>query len=470
MGPVSATADTAGPRYDERMSDVDALVWAVERDPRLRSTVSAVAVLDGPLDRLELWRRLDRASRRIPRLRQRVVPDPYGIAPPRWEIDPDFRLAAHVRITGFGGRGTDDDLHRLAAAVTTVPFDRARPLWEFTLVEGLTGDRTALVMKTHHAVTDGVGGVQLMLEIFDLEPHPDDPRRELPPEPEPDPPRSEPERVLDAVAHEARRAAGALESLVGRALGVGDPVNAARHAGETAASLGRLLAPAPEPLSPIMTGRSGDLAFAAFDVPLTDLKAAGHRIGGTVNDAFVAGVLAGVAAYHGASDAPVERLRLSIPLNRRRPGDTTVGNRWTPARAVLRCDIDDPDELMRHVHETVDRLRREPAQDLLDPLAGVLRLAPAPVATSLFAAASRGVDVAASNVPGSPVPLWLLGRRLTALVPFGPLSGCAANITLLSIAGTAHIGVVVDPAAVPDVGVFTRHLRDGFSRVVDGRR
>ncbi len=470
MGAVSPPTDTAPPRYDDRMSDMDALVWAAERDPRLRSTVTAVAVLDGPVDRAALWRRLDRASRRIPRLRQRVVPDPYGIAPPRWEIDPDFRLAFHVRFTRFAGDGTDEHLHRLAARLTTVAFDRARPLWEFTVVEGLTGGRTALIMKTHHAVTDGLGGVQLMLEIFDLEAEPDDPRHDLPPEPIPEPPKTETDRVVDAVTHEARRLARGLESVVGRALGADDPVRVARRLGATTASLGRLLAPAPEPLSPLMTGRSQELDFHAFDLDLGELKAAGHRIGGTVNDAFVAGVLAGLAAHHRAAGVPARELRLSIPLNRRRPGDTTVGNRWAPARAVLRCDIDDPDALMRHVHDTVDRLRHEPAHDLLDPLAGVLRLVPAPLATSLFAAASRGVDVAASNVPGSPVPLFLLGRHLDALVPFGPLSGCATNVTLLSIADTAHVGVVVDPAAVADGTAFTRHLRQGFSRVIHASR
>ena len=151
------------------MSDSDKLMWTIERDPLLRSTITSVVVLDGSPDQARLTDKIERATRVIPRLRQRVVSNPLSVAPPRWEVDPNFDLDYHLRFVRASREGDLRELFDLSEPIGMQGFDRARPLWEFTVVDGLEGGRSGLVMKVHHAITDGVGGVKLMLETFDAE-------------------------------------------------------------------------------------------------------------------------------------------------------------------------------------------------------------------------------------------------------------------------------------------------------------
>ncbi len=160
-------------RFGNRMSDSDALMWRIEKDPQLRSTITAVCVFDREPDRDRVLERFERASRVIPRLRQRVVSAPLSPAPPRWVVDPDFDLRYHLRWVRAPGEGTLRDLLDLAEPLAMQGFDRARPLWEFTVVEGLAGGRSGLVQKVHHSVTDGVGGMELAASLLDLERDPE---------------------------------------------------------------------------------------------------------------------------------------------------------------------------------------------------------------------------------------------------------------------------------------------------------
>src|SRR3954469_24672268 len=159
-------------RFEERMSDMDALMWGIEKDPLLRSTITAVAVVDTAPDRVRLRDKIVRGMEEIPRLRQRVAPAPAGIAPPRWVDDPHFDLDYHMRWVKSPGEGTLRDLLDIAEPIAMQGFDRARPLWEFTVVEGLADGRAALIQKVHHAVTDGVGGIKLALMLLDAERNP----------------------------------------------------------------------------------------------------------------------------------------------------------------------------------------------------------------------------------------------------------------------------------------------------------
>jgi len=179
VGEQRDESDMTPVAFEDRMSDSDALMWSIEKDPMLRSTITAVVLLDRPVDHGELRRSFDRLSRTVPRLRQRVRSNPMSMAPPRWEVDPAFDLDYHFRLARVPGDGSMRDLLRMVQPIAMQGFDRARPQWECTAVDGLADGRGALIMKLHHAMTDGVGGVRLMLELFDLEP--DAPERDMPP-------------------------------------------------------------------------------------------------------------------------------------------------------------------------------------------------------------------------------------------------------------------------------------------------
>ncbi|HLH29528.1 MAG TPA: wax ester/triacylglycerol synthase domain-containing protein, partial [Acidimicrobiales bacterium] len=173
-------------RFEQRMSESDALMWRNEKDPMLRTTVIATAVLDTTPDRQRLLDRLERASRQIPRLRQRVVHSPLSAAPPRWEVDPHFDLRYHVRWCRAAGGGDVTELFRLAEPMAMQGFDRARPLWELLVVEGLADGQAGTALKLHHSISDGVGLVQLAMSLFDLERDPTEDPGPLPPAPEPE--------------------------------------------------------------------------------------------------------------------------------------------------------------------------------------------------------------------------------------------------------------------------------------------
>ena len=153
--------------YEDRMSDGDALMWNIERDPILRSTITGVWLLDQAPDRARLLERAERAIHYIPRLRQRVAANPFSIAPPRWEVDPDFDLDFHLRWVRAPGDGARRDLLDFCQPIAMQSFDRDRPLWELYVVEGLAGGKAGLVMKLHHAISDGVGMVQMMGRLME---------------------------------------------------------------------------------------------------------------------------------------------------------------------------------------------------------------------------------------------------------------------------------------------------------------
>ena len=462
--------DEGGIRFEHRMSDADALMWNIEKDPALRSTITSVFVFDRTIDRDVLRDRIDRVSRVVPRLRQRVRANPLSIAPPRWEVDPYFDLGFHLWWLKAPGKGTLRDLLAVAEPVAMSGFDRARPLWRAVVVEGLEGGRSALVMKIHHAITDGVGGMKIQLELLDLEP--DAPLRDMPPLPEVHV-MSQTERFVDAFNHERRRQLGMLKRsapgvLSGAISALSHPAETLESTTELAASVGRVLRPTSHPLSPLMTARSLSMRFDTLTIPLDQAKKAAKKGGGKLNDAFVGGVARGLYRYHLHHGIDGDELRMAIPISVRSTTEPAVaGNAFVPARIELKIDQEDPIDTMRDVRARVEEARHEPANELVDPVSNVLNRLPTTALTALFGSMVKAVDFTTSNVPGAPFPVYLAGARMEAQFPFGPLAGAALNITLLSYQNDLNIGVVSDPAAVPDADLLMEHLRAGFDDILD---
>jgi len=456
-------------RFEHRMSDADALMWTIEKDPQLRSTITAVAVLDRSPDRTRLTDSLDRATRLVLRLRQRVVSNPLSIAPPRWEVDPNFDLDYHLRWTRAGGDGSLRDLLDMAQPIAMQGFDRARPLWEFTVVDDLADGRAGLIIKIHHAITDGVGAIKIAMHLFDLE-RDSALDREVPDAPEVHV-MNQFERVRDALQHERRRQLGrarrSFRSAVSGAAALRrDGVGVVGRTRDTATSVARMLAPATSPLSPVMTNRSLSVRFDTIVAPLAELKAAARTVDGKLNDAFLAAVAGGLRRYHDRHGVAVDALRMTMPINVR-TDDTAdlAGNQFAPARFAVPMTIEDPIERMRAIRELVLEQRAEPALALTEPLAGVLYRLPTALSTGVFGAMLRGVDFVATNVPGVPVPVFFAGARLEAQFAFAPMTGAAANIALLSYLDELQIAVNTDPAAIPDPDVFHACLLEGIDEI-----
>lgn len=454
-------------RFERRMSDSDALMWGIEKDPLLRSTITSVSILEQSPDRVRFDAQLERASRAVPRLRQRVVSPPLGVGPPQYVVDPNFDIGYHVRWQKAPGDGSLRALLDLAAPFAMQGFDRARPLWEFVVVEGLQDGKAALVQKMHHSLTDGVGAMKLSMAFLDTKRRPTRDPGPMPPVPESESPTAL-QLFRDGIEHRNRRRIGMLRRAPGQAVKVlTDPAGSAQEMARMAGSTARMLRPVSEPLSPIMAKRSLSVRFDTLTASLPAMKAAARTVDGHLNDAFVAAVAGGLDRYHRRHGTPVDQLRMTMPINvRSAEGDLVAGNQFVPARFAFPVSIADPGERMRALKALVTEQRTEPALRLMGgPIAGALNRLPVSVTTSLFGSMLKSIDVVTSNVPGAPIPIFIAGARLEANYGFGPMSGAASNITLLSYIDDLHLAISTDPAAVPDPDVYAECLQEALDEI-----
>lgn len=448
---------------DEFMRPNDQFTWYQESDPALRSTIVAVVWLDSTPDWERLRSRMEASGELVPKFRQKVVESPAGLAPPRWVDDPDFDLSWHLRRTGAPAPHTPASVIELARVAAMSGFDRTRPLWTFTLIEGLEDGRAALLMKIHHSITDGQGAMKLVPTLFDAEPDAGPPAAP----PGPHAPPAESSTLLAALGYRghqvlaaARVGAGAFAAGM-RA--IGDPVGAVRATAGTVRSIGATVAPVREMLSPVMRERGLGRDLEVLTVNLAALKHAAAAVpGATLNDAFLTGITGGLHRYHHLRGAEPAELRVTMPISIRKSGDPAASNRVTLMRFALPVSDPDPRSRMQRISAQSRKAQAQRALGFTDAIAAALDILPAAVAGGML----KKIDFLASNVAGPPRTIYLAGAEVTAYTPFGPTMGSAANLTLLSYAGTCHIGMTIDNAAVPDSAEFAQCLRAGFTETL----
>jgi diacylglycerol O-acyltransferase len=424
-----------------------------------------VLALDRGPDWDRMVDRLERASRLSPGFRHRVVSPPLRLATPRWVPDADFDLSWHVRRFEAPPPKTLATVIDFARKTGMAGFDRDRPLWEFTLVDGLDGGGAALVMKLHHALTDGIGGMELARFLFDVERDGGDPG--------PMPPAPVGERlgrvdlVRDALLYDCSRLARFARHRIGAALGdaghaLTHPIETVTGAVATFASIGRTVEPVNDTLSPVMRERHLAWHYDVLEFPLAAIQDAAHAAGATLNDAFLAAVAAGLRTYHERHGATVEELRVTMPISIRGDDDPIGGNRITLMRFKVPVAVPDPATRMTEIHARCGDVKTERSLPHTDAIAGTLNLLPRAVLGGML----KHVDFLASNVPGITVPLYLAGAKVTRFYGFGPTIGAALNLTLISYGGTCYVGVNSDTGAVPDHDVMLDCLRDGVDEVL----
>ncbi len=446
-------------------------MWTVERDPVLRSSFLNLTLLDRAPDYDRFAARIANAVRVLPRLRQRIELAQLPLAPPEWVDDPEFDLGYHLRRVALPAPGDDRQLLDLGALWLQDPFDTRRPLWQMTIVEGLSGGRAALLAKLHHAVTDGVGGVRLSSSFIDLS-------RDAPdPEPltgegavEAAPFESGPIRLMTEMRRQLGRVPHAVSGMWSGAVGIAShPQELGREAAEvleSARSMVRQALVTDGARSPLWAGkRSTARHFEILSIDLDDAKRTAGALGGTVNDVFVTGVAGGAAAYHRARGVEADELRISMPVSTRHDR-SVAGNSFTPARVLVPAGIADPVERFRAVHERLAAVKAERALGLSDALTSVLTGLPGPLLTRLVRQQVETVDLAASNVRGAPVDIFVAGARVLSNHPMGPTGGTAFNASVLSYRSQLDMGINSDSAAIDDPVLLRHCIAESLAEVM----
>jgi diacylglycerol O-acyltransferase len=452
----------------DELSPLDYLMLRGEAHPATRSAFLNLEILDRPADWGRLREAMDRASRVVIRMRQKVVIPPVPTTAPRWVVDPDFELDYHLRRVALPAPGTLRQLLDLAEVTLQSPLDTSRALWEAVYVEGLEGGRSALLTKLSHAITDGLGVVALFEQIYDTERQPGP--RPMPPVPVPrdlsgnDLVRASLRQLPETAFSAGRRLLGGTAVTVGRLWT--QPGSAVAEAIDFAGSARRVLGPPPAEPSPLLRRRSLATRTHVLELPLTDLRAAAKTVGASVNDAYLAALCGGLARYHEALGVPVEALPLALPVSLRTGDDPASGNRFAGVYIAAPMSEPDPGERIRQIRHQVIAGRREPAIDVIGRLAPVLNLLPD---ETLLEVTERITppDIQASNVPGYAQETFLAGAAVERQYGLGPMPRVAMMAILVSRAGMCTVAFRYDTAAFSAADQLEKCLQLGFDEVVE---
>lgn len=459
-------------RYD-RLTALDTSFLHLER-LETPMHVGAVSIFEGPqffddagrFRLAEVRRLVESRLHLIPRFRKRLMAVPFEQGRPVWVDDERFDIAYHVRLTALPHPGSREQLLALTARVQAQLLDRGRPLWELWFVEGLEGGNVGLLQKTHHALVDGVSGVDVATVLLDFTPEPtflQPPRWIMEP-----PPSSG--RLLADTLYERATEPAEIARTVRRVL------RAPRRTVERAGQLGRALSslfdrPTLAPHTSLNVGVGRIRSFDGVLVSLEDVKAIRGELGGTVNDVVLAGVAGALRRLLESRGDDLDGLVLRVlcPVSVRDDSERMqLGNRVSAMFVELPVGEEDPVARLRTIRDTTQDLKEREqaigAAFLLD-----LTHFAAPTLLGLAARLVHRqpfVNLVVTNVPGPQVPLYCMGARLLEAYPVVPLAhNLTLGIAILSYCGQLHFGLYADAEAMPDLSVLTAALEDSFGEL-----
>jgi diacylglycerol O-acyltransferase / wax synthase len=446
------------------MNAMEAAMWRAERHPQFSDTGVIIGILDRTPDAKVVASAHRWLVAAILRFRERVIDPLVPIGAPRWAPDPDFDLGYHLRTTRLPDPGTIEQLMAFAQADALVPFDRDRPLWHGTLVEGLQHGRAAYVFRTHHCLSDGMGAIQLFRQLHSSTRRTGGRTTEEPCRP---PARRTPSplqltaRQLATGAIAAPRIARRLVADSART--VSRPRASTRYIG----SLGRLLTPPAGASSTLLRGGTRRTwRFGALECGLPELKAAGRSAGATLNDAYISAMLGGLRAYHEHEGLTLGDIPMTMPVSIRRPDDAAGGNRFTAAAFAAPAGVADPIERIRAVRRITAAISTEPALAFLDAALPILTLAPAPLVAAAMQSLQSRSDLTATNIRGVQEPAYVFGALVERFFCFGPLPGTALCSALCSHAGVCCIGLNCDGSTFRRPELLWRCMRTALDETL----
>jgi diacylglycerol O-acyltransferase / wax synthase len=443
---------TAGNHLD-RLTAVDASFLSNETSSS-HMHVGAILIFEGPPPLyVDLVEHIRSRLNQVPRFRQRIVVPPLEAGRPLWADDVNFNLTYHIRHTGLPEPGGEDQLKQLAARVFSQQLDRSKPLWELWLVQGLERDRFAILTKTHHAMVDGVSGVDIGTVLFDLEPVPKPVEHVDTWRPRPEP------KTSTLVTRAATDLAAAPLKLVERAVeAVRNPETTARRIAEGLEGVGEVIGsfadPAPD--VPLNQEIGPHRRFVWARSELATFKRIKDSLGGTVNDVVLAVVTGALREWLHSRGIRTEglELRALVPVSIRSEDERgNLGNKIAVMRGPLPVYVEDPVRRLRVVSEQMEGLKRSKQALGAEVISRFNDFAP----PTLLAQASRInfstrlFNLIVTNVPGPQLPLYVLGREMEEIFPvaFLPQNHVLA-VAIMSYNGRVGFGLLADYDSVED--------------------
>ncbi len=433
--------------------------------------VASCAVFEGPaLAYDDLLGQIVSRLHLVPRYRQRLALVPFGQGRPVWIDDPHFNPCYHLRHTALPRPGGDEELKRLAGRVFSQALDRARPLWELWLVEGLADGRFALLSKTHHALVDGVSGVDIATVLFDSSPDPIPvaaPEHEWIPRPVPSGAQLLADALLERATAPSEIARGVRAALRG-------PRQVASRLGDALVGVGAMtwagLRPAPPSIFNVRIGPHRRFTWVQGE--LADFRRIKDARGGTVNDvvlAVVAGALGRYMRLHGYSTNGVV-LKAMVPVSVRADIPRgALGNRVAAMWAPLPIGVIDPVARLHEISRAMEGIKQSGQAVGAQVLTELSGFAPPTIMAQAarLQARQRLFNLVVTNVPGPQFPLYVLGRQLDALFPMVPLAeNTALGIALISYNGQLNFGLTADYDALADVETLAEEIRQSLDELL----
>jgi diacylglycerol O-acyltransferase / wax synthase len=453
----------------DRLTGLDSSFLHLERDSA-HMHVAACTVFTGTTPSYdELVDNVASRLHLVPRYRQRLAFVPLNQGRPVWVDDPHFNLTYHVRHTALPRPGGEAELKRLSGRIFSQALDRNRPLWELWLVEGLADDRFALLSKTHHALVDGISGVDIFTVLLDSSPEPMPvaaPEHEWVPRPLP----SKAQLLADAVVE---RSTAPREVARGVRATLRGPRRVASRVGQALVGVGAMAWAGlqPAPASPLNVRIGPHRRFTWVQGDLTQFKAIKNSLGGTVNDvvlAVVAGALGRFLRRAGHHTGDLV-LKAMVPVSVRSDLERgALGNQVAAMWAPLPVGMTDPVERFLTISRAMEGIKESGQAVGAQVLTGLSGFAPPTIMAQAarLQARQRLFNLVVTNVPGPQHPLYMLGRRLEAVYPMVPLAeNTALGIAIMSYDGQLNFGFTADYDALADVESLTDDLRSSIEEL-----
>ena len=455
--------------HGDRLTSVDA-AFLVQEGPSSHMHVGAVMIFDGPPPGyVEFVNQVRGRLHLVPRYRQKLAFPPIETGRPVWIDDPSFNLEYHIRHTALPSPGSEAQLRSLAARIHSQQLDRAKPLWETWLVQGLEGNRFALISKTHHALVDGIAGVDLATVLFPPQ---------LPTEGEPWRPQPEPS-ALDLAARGIRGLVRTPFELAGRAASAATrPSETLETTREALEGIGEIawatLNPAPATPLNVEIGPHRRVMFLREE--LEDFRLVKNAFGGTVNDVVLTVVSGGLQKWLRSRGTRTEglELRALVPMSIRSDADRgAMGNRLAAMRGPLPVYVEDPVARLRVVRAAMDGLKESKQAVGAEVLASVQNFTPPTVMAqaSRLNFSTRLFNLLVTNVPGPQFPLFVLGRELQDIFPVAFLPrNHALAVAIMSYNGSMDFGLLGDYDAMHDLEEFGAMVDDSLTELLDAAK